>query len=83
MSMSKSYVCDTKFDNTLLFRLSSIKEIQDIFNAEISHRENMGKTINKYITALDYTAKTLIVLSVVSSSVSFDHSSLSLVQQQG
>ena len=83
MSMSKSYVCDTKFDNTLRFRLSSIKEIQDIFNAEISHRENMWKTINKYITALDYTAKTLIVLSVVSSSVFFDHSSLSLVQQQG
>ena len=58
---------------------SVVSKIYDIFNAEISHRENMGKTINKYITALDYTAKTLIVLSVVSSSVFFHHSLRPLV----
>ena len=62
--MSESHVCDTKFDNTLRFRLSSINDIKDIFIAEIHDREKMGKTLNKYITALDYTAKTLLVCQV-------------------
>ena len=42
--MNESHACDTKqtylqLDNTLLFRLSRIKEIEDFFIPEINTRE--------------------------------------------
>ena len=37
---------------------------------EIKNRENMSKTLNKYIIALDYADMTLVVLSGASSDVS-------------
>ena len=48
MSMSESHVCDTKFDNTLRFRLSSIKDIEDIFIAEIHDRKDGKGTQQVY-----------------------------------
>ena len=48
-----NHMCGVQFfflqlDNTLEFRLSKIKEIEDFFIAEISDKEKMSKTLNKY-----------------------------------
>ena len=56
--------------NPLECRPSRIKEIADIFTAEINDRQKISKTLNKYITALDYADKTLLVLSGAGSGVS-------------
>ena len=53
---------DTKLDNPQEFRPSRMKQIEDFFITEISDREYISKTLNKYITALDYAGKTLLVL---------------------
>ena len=57
-----------QLDNALQFRLSKINEVEDFFIAEIEQRKKMSDVLNKYITALDYTDKILLVLS----SASFD-----------
>ena len=52
------------------FRLNKINEIRDYFAAEIKERELMSKTLSKYIASFDYFDKSLIVLSVTTSSIS-------------
>ena len=75
MSMSEAHMCDTKeifhqLNITLWLRLVRIKETEKIFVTKISNRENISKTLNKYITTLDYADKTLHVLSGVGNCVS-------------
>ena len=57
-------------NNIVQFRLIRMKKIEEFFLSETNDRENMSKAINKYILALDYVGKTLLVSSGVSSSVS-------------
>ena len=52
------------------FRLSKINEIKDYFIAEIKERELMSKRLSKYIASFEYLDKSLIVLSVATSSIS-------------
>ena len=52
------------------FRLNKISEIEDYFIAEIKERDLISKKLSKYISLFDYFDKSLIVLSVTSSSVS-------------
>ena len=52
------------------FRLNKINEIKDYFVAEIKERELMSKRLSKYIASFDYFDKSLIVLSVTTSSIS-------------
>ena len=52
------------------FRLNKINEIKDYFAAEIKERELMSKRLSKYIASLEYFDKSLIVLSVTTSSIS-------------
>ena len=56
------------------FRLNEINEIKYYFNSEIGERKEMNKKLSKYIAALDYLDKTLIVLCATSgrgSNISF------------
>ena len=48
------------------FRLNEINKIEDYFEFEIKEREAVVKKLSKYTAALDYTDKTLIVLSATS-----------------
>ena len=62
-------------DKTILseqtkFRLTEIFGIENYFHQEINQRKSCSKNLNKYVTALDYIAKILIVLSPTSSGVS-------------
>ena len=60
-----------QLDNSLQFRLCGTKEVEeDFFIGEINEREKMSKLLNKYITALHFADKTLLVLSGSSSRVS-------------
>ena len=43
------------------FRLNEINKIKDYFNSEIQERKTISKKLIKYIAALDYIDKTLIV----------------------
>ena len=52
------------------FRLNKINEIKDYFIPEIRERELMSKRLSKYIVSFDYFDKSLIVLSVATSSIS-------------
>ena len=52
------------------FRLNKINEIKDYFVAEIKERELMSNRVSKRITSCDYFNKSLIVLSVTTSSIS-------------
>ena len=52
------------------FRLDEINKIKDCFEFEIREREAVVKTLSKYTAALDYTDKTLIVLSATSVGIS-------------
>ena len=56
--------------NEQQFRLNKINEIKDYFIAEIKERELMSKRLSKYIASFDYFDKSLIVLSVTTSSIS-------------
>ena len=56
--------------NEQQFRLNKISEIKDYFIAEIKQRERMSKRLSKYIAFFDYFDKSLIVLSVATSSIS-------------
>ena len=52
------------------FRLNKIHEIKNCFVAEIKETELMSKRYSKYIASFDYFNKSLIVLSVTTSSIS-------------
>ena len=52
------------------FRLNKINEIKDYFLAEIRERELISKNISKYIVSLDYSDKSLNLLSILSGSIS-------------
>ena len=52
------------------FRLNEINRIKDYFNSEIQERKTMSKKLSKYIAALDYIDKTLIVFSATSGRIS-------------
>ena len=56
--------------NDQQFRINKINEIKDYFIAEIKERELMSKRLSKYIASFDYFDKSLIVLSVATSSIS-------------
>ena len=62
-------------DKTILseqtkFRLTEIFGIENYFHQEINQRKSCSKNLNKYVIALDYIDKILIVLSPTSSGVS-------------
>ena len=46
-----------------------MKEIEEFFIAKINNRENMSKTLNKYMAILDYTDKAFLVLPGASNDV--------------
>ena len=52
------------------FRLDEINQIKDYFEFEIKEREVVSKKLSKYNAALNYTDKTLIVLSATSGGIS-------------
>ena len=52
------------------FRLKQINEIKDYFIAEIKESELLSKRLSKYIASLDCFNKSLIFLSVATSSIS-------------
>ena len=51
-------------------RLNKINEIKDYFVAQIKERELMSERLTKYIASFDYFDKSVIVLSVATSSIS-------------
>ena len=51
-------------------RPNEINKIKDYFKFDIKEREAVIKRLSKYIAALDYTDKTLIVLSATSGGIS-------------
>ena len=51
------------------FRLNEINKIKNYFEFEIKEREAVIKKLSKYTAALDYTDKTLIVLSATSGGI--------------
>ena len=57
-------------NNQTKFRLNEINKIKDYFEFEIKEREAVIKKLSKYTAALDYTDKTLIVLSAASRGIS-------------
>ena len=61
---------NANISNEQQFRLNKINEIKDYFVAEIKERELMSKRFRKYIASFDYFDKSLIVLSVATSSIS-------------
>ena len=61
---------NANISNDQQFRLNKINEIKDYFIAEIKERELMSKRLSKYIASFDYFDKSLIVLSVATSSIS-------------
>ena len=52
------------------FRLNEINKIKYYFEFEIKEREAVIKKLSKYTATLDYTDKTLIVLSATSGGIS-------------
>ena len=48
------------------FRLNKISKTENYFKQEINHRKSCIKKLIKYVTALDYIDKVLIVLSAKS-----------------
>lgn len=53
----------TQLHKILQFRLHRIEDIDDFFVAEMNQRENLSKVFDKYIAALEYAVKNLLVLS--------------------
>ena len=51
------------------FRLNEINKIKDYFDFEIKERETVIKKLSKYTAVLDYTDKTIIVLSATSEGI--------------
>ena len=56
--------------NDQQFRLNKIDEIKHYFVADIRERELMNKNLGKYMASLEYFDKSLIVLSVATSTIS-------------
>ena len=56
--------------NEQQLRLKKIYEIKDFFLAEIRERELISKNLSKYIAFFQYFNKSIIFLSVLSSSIS-------------
>ena len=57
--------------NEQQFRLKKINKTKDYFVAEIKKRELMSKILSKYIASFDYFDKSLVFLSLTTSSISF------------
>ena len=53
------------------YRLNEIIGIDNYFHQEINQRKSCSKKLSKYLTAVDYIDKILIVLSATSGGVSF------------
>ena len=53
------------------YRLSEIIGIDNYFHQEINQRKSCSKKLSKYLIAVDYIDKILIVLSATSGGVSF------------
>ena len=53
----------TNLSDQTKFRLNEISKIENYFNSEINQRKLCSKKLSKYVTAFDYTDKSLIVLS--------------------
>ena len=70
ISSAESIEHNTVDTSNQQFRLNKISEIEDYFIAEINERELISKKLSKYISFFDYFDKSLIVLSVTSSSIS-------------
>ena len=51
------------------YRLNEISNIENYFNQEINQRKLCSQKLNKYVPALDYIDKVLIVLSAASDGV--------------
>ena len=51
------------------FRLNEISKIENYFNQEINQRKLCSKKLSKYVDALNYIDKVLIVLSTISGGV--------------
>ena len=84
----ESLVYDTKriylqLENALQFRLCRITEIEDFFIVEVNNREKMRNILSQSITALNYTDKTLMVLSGANSGASLVYLLLSLIYLVG
>ena len=60
----------TNISNEQQFRLNKINEIKYYFLAEVREREPISKNLSKYIAPLDYSDKSLNVLSILSGSIS-------------
>ena len=56
--------------NEQQLRLNKINEIKDYLLAEIREREVIKKNLSKYIASFEFFSKSLIFLSVVTSSIS-------------
>ena len=56
--------------NNIILSYTKSMRFKDYFVAEIKEREIMSKRLNKYIASFDYFDKSLIVLSVTTSSIS-------------
>ena len=56
--------------NNIILSYTKSMRFKDYFVAEIKEKEIMSKRLNKYIASFDYFDKSLIVLSVTTSSVS-------------
>ena len=74
MNESNSIECNSleAIDKTILseqtkFRLSEIIGIENYFYQEINQRKSCSKKLNKYVTAIDYIDKILVVLSAATS----------------
>ena len=61
---------NVNISNEQQFRLNKINEIKDYFLAEIRERELISKNLSKYIASFEYFNKSLIFLSVLTSSIS-------------
>lgn len=53
----------TQLHKILQFRLHRIEDIDDFFVSDMNQRENLSKILDKYIAALGYAVKNLLVLS--------------------
>ena len=68
--MSKLNSAEIPLSDQTKFRLNEINKIKDYFNSEIQERKTTSKKLSKYIAALDYINKALIVFSATSGGIS-------------
>ena len=70
MCMTDTQQIYLQLDDALQFRLSRIRYGRFLI-AKISEREKMSKTLNRYITVLNYAYKAFLVLSGAGRGASF------------